>query len=34
MEDGMNEVVHDRAIAVLLIVGDREQNNPNVMNLA
>lgn len=29
MEDGINEMVHEKAIAVL-IVGDTQQNDPNV----
>lgn len=34
MEDGMDEMVHEKAIAVLLIVNDIEQNDPDVRNLA
>lgn len=34
MEDGMNEMVHEKVIAVLLIVGDIEHNDRDVMNLA
>lgn len=29
----MNEMVHEKVIAVLLIVGDIEKNDPNVTNL-